>query len=90
MADDGPMTQSIDVRERHVTAFRKTTNLGRKALEHERQLLGSRSLSGGASGWVLFSCAPWSALLERPSVSALPLFFAPFWLLKLDYGVPLG
>jgi hypothetical protein len=58
--------KSIDVRERHVTAFRKTTNLSRKALEEERQLLGSRSPSGGASGWVLFSSAPWSGFLEQP------------------------
>ena len=83
------MTQSIDVRERHVIASHKTTNLGRKALEEEKQLLGSRSPSGGASGWVLFSSTPWSGLCERPSVSALPLFFAPLWLLEPDYGVPL-
>ena len=52
------MTQSIDVRERHVTAFRKTTNLGRKALEHERQLLGSRSPVWGSVGLgAVFVCA---------------------------------
>lgn len=57
--EDNPKT-----RERQVTASQKTANLGRKA-HATGAVLGPRSRKG-ASGQVLFCCAPWRGLWERP------------------------
>ena len=73
--DFGLMTQLIDVRERHVTAFQKTTNLDLRVLEEEKQLLGSRSPSGERRAGCCFFC-PLVGVLGAGSVSTLPFFGA--------------
>lgn len=54
--------------------LRKTTNLGRKALELRRQCLAALLLRNGSVGQVLFRSTPWSGFLGAALCSALLIF----------------